>query len=853
MSVDIRALVQRLDGEAKLMLERAAQRAKSRGHVSVEPEHLLAELLDDEQSDIGKLLRSSAIDQSEARADVLRAIDGFDTGTVRVPAFSKHLLDVLNSAWSIASLDHGLDRVRPLLLLRAMLRDQSARRLVVESCPLLLRLPAEDPDLPAPEATGGGSRVDADGEDGPLETYTIDLTAQAREGSLDPILGRDQEIRQLIDILLRRRQNNPILTGDAGVGKTAVVEGLAQRIVDGQVPTALRKVRVLSLDMSALQAGASMRGEFEHRLRGVIDAVAASVDPVVLFIDEAHTLIGAGAQAGQSDAANILKPALARGSLRTIAATTWGEYKRYFEKDPALTRRFQVVKVAEPDTETAITMLRGIAARLEAHHGVKVLEDGLRQAVFLSDRYIGGRQLPDKAVSVLDTACARVAIAQSEEPQVLFTVRARLAAVEAELERLREEVGRGDAVSPEHIETLEGDRDKLALDVEQNDSRWRAERELVQSILDIQSNAPLSEKDASELEYLRLKLDTLIADQSPMVFPAVDAKAVGAVVSSWTGIPSSEMLRQGSQTARDLRGQLSARVVHQDAALDTICRRIQTYFAKIGEPGKPTGVFLLTGPSGVGKTETAHALADSLFGGPEALVTINMSEYQEAHTISGLKGAPPGYVGYGKGGILTEAVRRRPYSVVLLDEIEKAHRDVIELFYQVFDKGMLEDSDGQIVDFRNTVILLTSNVGADELSRTGSSGAAGNDDLVQQIRPFLRQTFPAAFLGRLTVVPYLPLATDALQEIARKKLDDLRDRLALMQDCTFSYDREIVDWIVERARETESGARNIDSIVSDTLSPQVALVLLDCVSKGAPVARLHAGLSPSGGFDLIAD
>ncbi len=661
------------------------------------------------------------------------------------------------------------------------------------------------------------------------------------------MVGRDAEIRQLVDILLRRRQNNPILTGEAGVGKTAVVEGLAQLIVAGQVPRELTGVRLLALDLGLLQSGAGLRGEFERRLRAVIDGVAASPAPVVLFIDEAHVLIGSGAAPGQGDAANLLKPALARGALRCIAATTWAEYKRHIEKDPALARRFEVVKVAEPEPEVAVAMLRGTADKLERHHGVRILEAGLREAVRLSHRYISGRQLPDKAIGVLDTACAKVAVSQSEAPAELSDAHARLAAIDAELARLARDAPLGGVGEAERAAELGAEREALADRAGALEARWQHERETVERLLALDPGAA----DPSELRYLQLKLETL-QEAGGLVHPFVDARAVAQIVSAWTGIPTGDMLRAGVEDAQGLYDRLRERVVAQDGALATISRRIQTWFAQLGEPGKPTGVFLLAGPSGVGKTETAVTLAETLFGGRRALVTINMSEYQEAHSISGLKGAPPGYVGYGHGGVLTEAVRRRPYSVVLLDEIEKAHRDVIELFYQVFDKGVMEDSEGVPVDFRNTVMILTSNVGAEIVAAEAARGVTEPAELAAAIRPELRRHFPAAFLGRLTVAPYLPLGRAELARIAAMKLEALRDRLAATHRVELSWERAVLDALVERATETESGARNVEAIISDTLTPQVAGLMLSRIAEGRAIDSLHVALSPEGAFSIEA-
>jgi type VI secretion system protein VasG len=843
---DVKALVGRLDAAGRGAMARAAERARGRGQATVELEHLLLELLADDAGEAAGLLRDFEVDPIQVRGELARAIDGFVSGPARTPALSVHLVETLKEAWPFASLEQGGERVGTAALLRAMLTAQTPRRLLLTTAPALARVSRARLDEKLGRGSNGPAGVAA--ED-PLATYTLDLTAEARAGRIDSVTGRDAEIRQLVDVLLRRRQNNPILTGEAGVGKTAVVEGLACRLALGRVPTALAGTRLLALDLGALQAGAGVRGEFEQRLRGVVDAVAASLVPVVLFIDEAHLLIGAGGQAGQGDAANLLKPSLARGALRCIAATTWGKYKRHIEKDPALARRFEVIKVGEPEPEAAVEMLRGAAAKLEAHHKVRILEEGLNEAVRLSHRYISGRQLPDKAIGVLDTACARVAVSQSEPPPALAEAQARLAAIDLELERLHAQRGLGRAEDGERCLVLDDTASCLREDVERLESRWSGEREAVAALL-----AAFAEgaADEAEIRYRRLTLETLQEGGEPLVHAVVDARAIAQVVSSSTGVPTGEMLRDGAAGAASLFDRLAERVVAQEGALSTICWRIQTYFAQLGEPGKPTGVFPLAGPSGVGKTETAVALAVTLFGGSRALVTVNMSEYQEAHSISGLKGAPPGYVGYGRGGVMTEAVRRRPYALLLLDEVEKAHRDVIELFYQVFDKGALEDSEGQLVDFRNTVIILTTNVGAETIAAGTARGVDDPEALATAVRPELLATFPAAFLGRLTVAPYLPLGPAKLAEIARMKLDQLRERVAIGHGAALTWDRHVVETLVDRATETETGARSLDAIIADTLAPQVAGLLLGHLAAAEPVRSLHVALATYGGFTLDA-
>jgi type VI secretion system protein VasG len=875
---DLKALVSRLHPICRRALEQAAERCNKLDQFTVELEHFLLDLVENKDTDLARILRAYDIDRDVVVRELTKAISGYETGNARTPVLSAHLTDTLKEAWNLASLDLAEPRVRSGAILRAALENDSTRRMVEAGSATLASVPrgrlaeemfdivkggvestmsAPPPRRPAASAEPNGTAAAPASEiDDALAPYTTDLTAEAQAGRIDPIVGRDEEVRQVIDVLLRRRQNNPILTGDAGVGKTAIVEGFARRVIEGRVPAALRDIRVLALDLGALQAGAGMRGEFEHRLQSLVEAITASVQRIVLFIDEAHMLIGAGAQGGQGGAGNLLKPALARGSLRTIAATTWGEYKKYIEKDPALARRFQVIRVAEPTPDIATEMLRGLAPKLESHHGVRILEEGLAEAARLSHRYITGRQLPDNAISVLDTACAHVAITQSEEPPELQDMRYRATTLTDRIDRLSAEQRLG-ADHEAEIETLAEERDRIVEHLEALESHWRMERETVDRMLEIQRDlgtgaATDAFKSRAELEYLNLRLQSLQEDRI-LVSPAVDARAVAAVVAGWTGIPVGRMLSDSAESSRQLLSRLKARIVSQDPALETVCRRVQTYYAQLGEPSKPTGVFLLVGPSGVGKTETAACLADMLFGGEQSLITVNMSEYQEAHSISGLKGAPPGYVGYGQGGVMTEAVRRRPYSVLLLDEIEKAHRDVIELFYQVFDKGVLEDSEGQLVDFRNTVVLATSNVGSEILIDHIERGGSRDPDLLAAaLRPALLAQFPAAFLGRLTVVPYAPLGPADLRRIAELKLARIVDRFTLVHKADLSYDSNVLDAVVARATETESGARTIDAIISETLLPGISGIVLDRIAGEETVGSVHIRIAEDGGFSYEA-
>jgi type VI secretion system protein VasG len=821
---DAKRLVATLAPAPRRALERAAQRALRGGHAAVEPAHLLLELCAAEDTDIAGLLGAAGQDRAALIAGLTAAVGRFAGGSPRVPALSAELLDTLCAAWVIASVDHGLVQTDAAAILDAIRQDPAR----------LAALPALQPILAGrtlPELAGPAAARPADGV-AALAAYTIDLTALAQDGALDPVTGRDAEIGQIVDVLMRRQQNNPILTGPAGVGKTAIVEGFACRVAAGGVPPRLAGLTVRSLDLGLLQAGAALRGEFEQRLRAVLDAAAASTPRTVLFIDEAHMLIGAGGAAGQGDAANLLKPALARSGLAVIAATTAAEYQRFIAKDPALARRFQTIRVAEPSEAATVDMLRSLAPKLEAHHGIRILEEALADAVRLSHRFVTGRQLPEKAIAVLDTACARVAIARAMPPAALEEAARQVAALDRELARLRRE-----AASTDRLEALEDARGRAEEDWLRLSGRWQLEQDAVARL------AALEEAGAAaDAAGLRLELAEMRQDQ-PGSGRDVDSHAVAAVIAGWTGIPVGRMLADTVANARDLKARLAARIVGQDAALDTICRRIQTFFADLGEPGKPTGVFLLCGPSGVGKTETALGLADLLFGGPRALVTVNMSEYQEAHTVSGLRGAPPGYVGYGRGGVLTEAVRRQPYCVLLLDEIEKAHPDVAELFYQVFDRGLLEDSDGQAVDFTNTLILLTSNVGADLLSRHPDADA-------ETLRPELLRHFPAAFLGRLVVVPYRPLTCAGIAAVTRLKLQRIQDRFAATGRGELTYHPAVVAALARRAGETDSGARMVDSILTHSVLPALSGGILDRLAEGGPIAGAHLSLDDAGGLRI---
>jgi len=874
MTAEPRVLIEKLNPTCRRALEQAAELCVRRTHYGVEAEHLLVRLLEEPRSDVHAVLRYYDVSDTEALDELTRALDRFERGNGRTPALTPPLLRWLERGWASASLRLGESSVRSGALLLALLDDDFFRGRLAESAPALLKVPRDSlrdnlrellgglPEgvpgvIPAPPSAAGVAGAAPAGAPAPaadgsaLARFTVDLTAEARAGRLDPILGRDAEIRQIVDILMRRRQNNPILTGEAGVGKTAVVEGFAQRVADGAVPPALRQASVLTLDLGLLQAGAGVRGEFEGRLRQVIDEVKASPRAVILFIDEAHTLIGAGGGEGKGDAANLLKPALARGELRTIAATTWAEYKKYVEKDPALARRFQVVKVEEPDEDAACGMLRGIVARLEEHHGVRVLDEAVRDAVRLSHRYLPGRQLPDKAVSVLDTACARVAAAAGSVPAPVEEATRRVEALELERGVLEREQDEG-ADHAARLAEMESATDRARAARGEVEDLWRAERARADEVLRIRG-ALEAGGDAPALARLRLELAAAERDfealqgDDPLVPLAVSARVVASVIAGWTGIPLSRIVRDDVRAVLALRTQLVDRIVGQDEALEAVSRRIRTYQASLEDPRRPVGSFLLVGPSGVGKTETARGLAEFLYGGERSLVAVNLGEYQEAHTVSTLRGAPPGYVGYGTGGILTEAVRRRPYSVVLLDEAEKAHPDVLELFYSVFDQGSMEDAEGAHVDFRNTVILLTSNVGSEtfiEMCRDGRRPTP--DEVLEALRPELLRAFRPAFLARLTVVPYFPLGDAEIREIVELRLADVQRRFWEGHGAELTYDEAVATEIAARCTEVDSGARNVDHILSNAVLPELSARVLERMARGERFAAAHLRMGDDG-------
>ena len=902
------ALFGKLNSVAYKAIEGATVFCKLRGNPYVELEHWVMQIVQAQDTDWHRVIKHFGLDVNVLAKDITNALDRLPRGSTSISDLAENISDAVERGWVYGTLKFGESQVRTGHLLFGMLKTRSlANRLLGISKEFdkikpdslgdeFAKITAGSPEenLRASDGSGvGGEPGEASGAMSPasmgkqeaLKKFAVDLTERARKGEIDPIAGRDEEIRQIVDILMRRRQNNPMLTGEAGVGKTAVVEGFALRLARGDVPPQLKDVSLLSLDIGLLQAGASMKGEFEQRLRQVIEEVQSSPKPIIIFIDEVHTLVGAGGQAGTGDAANLLKPALARGNFRTIGATTWAEYKKHIEKDPALTRRFQVVQVAEPDEHKATIMLRGVASILEKHHRVQLLDEAIEAAVKLSHRYIPARQLPDKAVSLLDTACARVAISQHATPPEVEDCQRRIEALETESEIIERESAIGIDVAARRAgvdEKLAAERARLVT----LQARWTEEKTLVDRILEVRkqlregglpvdaaatgttpeappagdpqpgspekpvdsgSQAGMSEEARqallAEMRDLQTRLETL-QGESPLIMPTVDETAVAAVVADWTGIPVGRMVKNEIDAVLHLADTLNQRVIGQRHGLEMIARRIQTSRAKLDNPSKPIGVFMLCGPSGVGKTETALALAESLYGGEQNVITINMSEYQEAHTVSTLKGAPPGYVGYGEGGVLTEAVRRRPYSVVLLDEVEKAHPDVHEIFFQVFDKGWMEDGEGRFIDFKNTIILLTSNAGTDLIM-----GMCKDPELMPEpeavakaLREPLLKIFPPALLGRLVTIPYYPLSDEMMGAIVRLQLGRIKKRVMDNHKIPLEYGDDVVNLVVSRCTEAESGGRIIDAILTNTVLPHISVEYLQRLKDGTGLNKIRLGV-----------
>jgi type VI secretion system protein VasG len=874
VEVNLKALVARLNRYCTRSLEAAAGLCVSRAQYEVTPEHLMHALLDDVTADVQQILKHFGVEPGRVQKTLSGIIETLKTGNAGRPTFSPVLVEWFQQAWLIASLDFGLSEIRSGILLQALLANpvrlgadewstlfESINRLDLKSKYATIISGSSErstymgagtagPSGGGPSTAGGG----ASGGDTALGKYANNFTAQARENKIDPVFGRDREIRQMIDILARRRKNNPICVGEPGVGKTAVVEGLALKIVEGDVPDALKNVEVMGLDMGLLQAGASVKGEFENRLKGVIEEVKSSPKPIILFIDEAHTLIGAGGQAGGGDAANLLKPALARGELRTIAATTWSEYKKYFEKDAALARRFQLVKLDEPDEETTVTMLRGLRDRYEKAHNVVIRDDALQAAAQLGSRYVAGRQHPDKGVDLMDTSAARVKIALTTKPPELQDLERRVQTLEREQGALKRDKSGGAKNLDERLEEIAKEIASTKEKIGKVTERWQKEKAAVEKVLEVRKriDGPDAKKDADkiakELETAQVALKE-IQGRDPILFADVTPEVVARVVSDWTGIPIGKMVQDQAQALLAFEDNLHKRIKGQSHVSEIVGKGIRAAKAGLKNPRTPMGVFLFVGPSGVGKTETALGVADLLFGGERFLTVINMSEFQEKHTVSRLIGSPPGYVGYGEGGVLTEAVRQKPYSVVLLDECEKADPEVLNLFYQVFDKGMLSDGEGREVDFKDTVLFLTSNLATDLIMQSVADGTKPPiDDLVALIRPVLSKHFKPALLARMTIVPFYPIGPDALKEIARLKLGQLEKRLKENHRMAMEIDPKVIDAIAERCTEVETGARNVDHIISGTLLPKISSEVLQQMSTGAMPDKITVRLDDKGEF-----
>lgn len=935
---NVKALLQRLNAPLTRALEGAAGFAVGRGHYEVAIEHWLMKLLEAGDGDLPLVLSRSNVEPGRVGEALTASLDRMKTGNSGRPVFSPLLLTLVERAWLLASVHHGLGSVRSAVLLEALLTDEAFAASPVREAFAGVSAEALQERMgelvhgsienrPEGRTAGAPLAAGAASGDTALDAYTHPVTQHAREGRIDPIFGRDNEIRQMIDVLSRRRKNNPILVGEAGVGKTAVVEGLALRIAQGDVPDSLRDTEIVTLDLGALQAGAGVKGEFESRLKAVIDEVRAAPKPTILFIDEAHTLIGAGGAAGTGDAANLLKPALARGELRSIAATTWSEYKKHIEKDPALARRFQMVQIGEPSVESAVVMLRGIKEKYEQHHHVQISDAAIRAAAELSDRYLTGRQLPDKAVDLLDTAAARVKMTQAATPAALDDLQRRLHDLGTEIATVRRDHATGLTASADRLPELEAERDRLETERDELEVRWREEQALAREIEADRmhlAGAPMmqtskaegpedddsKEDDSKEggdsgddsgddgkggggggaqhghieigqgqgrpegdgapseaelaaaagetpgdpgalREALAVKAGRLAAMQGdhPMVHAHVDEHVVARVVADWTGIPIGNMIKDEAALLLALENELGERVRGQDEALALLADTLRSAKAGLGKPDAPLGVFLLVGPSGVGKTETARALAELLFGGERFLVSINMSEYQESHTSAQLKGAPPGYVGYGEGGVLTEAVRRSPYSVVLLDEVEKAHLDVMELFYQVFDRGMMRDGEGREIDFSNTVILATSNIGSDVVQQACMAEERPSPDVLREmIHDDLARHFQPALLGRMRVVPFYSLERAAMESIARLKLGRIDRQLRARHGVRFDFSDDVITRIADRCTTVDAGARNIDFIIDRTVLPEASRALLARLAdEDLPVA-IELGIDEAGDF-----
>ena len=889
ISIDLKSLVGKLNEPCRNALEGAAGLCLSRTHYNVEIEHWLLKLLEIPDSDLLLILEKFEVNPGNLVRQLNRELDIIKAGNSRAPALSPTIVDLAKNAWMLASVEYGHSKATSAHILAALMLDENLRRateatsgelkkILPESLRDVVRAIVGTTTESRSSNVGDTSSDDAPAMGAPskspaLDKFTVNLTEAAKSGKIDAVLGRDEEVRQIIDILIRRRQNNPILTGEAGVGKTAVVEGFALRIASGDVPDQLKNVTIRSLDLGLLQAGASVKGEFENRLKSVIAEVKASPEPIIMFIDEAHTLIGAGGKEGQGDAANLLKPALARGELRTIAATTWAEYKKYFERDPALTRRFQVVKIEEPSEENAINMMRAISEMLQNHHRVRIIDEAIVDSVRLSSRYITARQLPDKSVSLLDTACARVALSQSATPAAIEDTRRRITQCEATIQSLgRENASLGNC--EERIAQLIAEKDSLQTHLVEQEAQWHKEAEKVKEIHGLQKQieddfharnlspekakdpkAPqaLSDEDLAKVKESLHKLREELAElqgETPMIQVNVNSQAIAEVVANWTGIPVGKMVSNEIKAVLELQNVMGDRVIGQPHALEAIAQSIRTSRAGLTDPRKPIGVFFMVGSSGVGKTETALALADILYGGEQNITVINMSEFKEEHKVSMLLGSPPGYVGYGEGGVLTEAVRRKPYSVVLLDEMEKAHPGVQDIFYNLFDKGTIKDGEGRDIDFRNTVIIMTSNAGEEHIRAMCAAQEEKPDPevLLDNFRPQLLRYFKPAFLGRTTVIPYYPLGDEDLMKICVINMNRIKKRVKEHYNAEFSYDEDVLLNIVARSQEVDTGARNIENILTRTMLPAIAAECLARMANNEDIQKIHIGATEEGGF-----
>ncbi|MDY6903500.1 MAG: type VI secretion system ATPase TssH [Thermodesulfobacteriota bacterium] len=873
MISDMKALLAKLNTSTTTILHNAAGLCVSRSNYEIAVEHFLVKCLEDTGGDMQAILRHFEIDPGRVQAALNDALEDFKAGNAGKPVFSPLLIELFEMAWMTASIDLGLPRIRSGVILSAflkkptffgsgtyvdMLKQINRETLEKEFFQIAGETTEQKETQPSAAAGPAGASAGESGEGGFVDKYCVDFTAKAGSGNIDPVFGRESEIHQIVDVLARRRKNNPILVGEPGVGKTAVIEGLALRITEGDVPEMLRDVTLLGLDMGALEAGAGMKGEFENRLKGVLDEIKASETPIILFIDEAHTLIGAGGSAGGSDAANLLKPALARGEIKTCAATTWSEYKKYFEKDPALARRFQLIKLDEPSVVTAALILRGLKDNYEKSHTVIVRDDAIAAAAEYADRYITGRFLPDKAIDLLDTSCARVKVNLTAKPPVLTDFERAIQALEREKKALERDSASNIAIDIERLEEINAEIQELEQKAESLYEHWQKEQELVKVVLDLRHDLHDAQHNGGgDTDGIRKKLtdaDTALADfqgDSAMIHIEVSPDVVGAVVSDWTGIPTGKIQRDQARTVSELEKRLAERIKGQDQGLEAMAQVIKAAKSGVKPQGQPLGIFLFAGPSGVGKTETGLALADLLFGGENNVVTINMSEFQEKHTTSRLIGSPPGYVGYGEGGMLSEAVRQKPYSVVLLDEVEKAHPDVLNLFYQVFDKGILTDGEGKEISFSNTIIILTSNLGTDVITEmTAEEDKPPLESVIQAVRPLLSKHFKPALLARMTIIPYFSLAPEAMKGIVTLKLDRLKTNFKANNKMAFTWTDAVIDQIAARCTEVETGARNIDFILNGKVLPRISQTILERMGTGELPAGVALDVDENGSFAI---